>query len=200
MVIPVAKNKKSQSRTNYFNLQFQNIGDGWMGRLTTQDVRKSALRLFKDIASGNVNANKDMEYFNEPNFTYNLKLAADDNMQYNGTIYTALNVNPYKNAFQQKLCDEHYNRYCAYSVLSQCLNNILIGIQINGGIQTDSFISDMVIRLQPYKYSFNGYFLTICRRDDGKLRNERRYLDSDDKRSNSRSIGPVKGFPNQCGV
>ena len=189
-------NKKPQKRQNYFNLQFQQLGEGWTGKITTLDVRKSALRLFKDIANGNVDLDKDVQFFNEPSFTYNLKLAADDNAYYNYSIFVAMQQMPNKDAIQQKIMEEHYQRYCAYCVLSQSFNTILNGIQINGGMQTKDIIADLVVRLQPSKYLFNGYFITINRKDDGKMKVERRQKQHHDKGISTRVTGPVKGFTN----
>lgn len=193
----MAKNKKpqKQKRQNYFNLQFQQLGEGWTGKITTLDVRKSALRLFKDIASGNIDMDKDVQFFNEPSFTYNLKLAADDNAYYNYSVFNGLNMLPAIDAQQQKYVEEHMMRYNAYSIISQYLNTILIGVQMNGGMYTKDVLTDLIIKLQPYKYLFNGYFINVTRPDDGKMRVERRQKQND-KGISDRVSGPVKGFPN----
>lgn len=188
--------KKPQRRQNYFNLQFQQLGEGWTGKITTLDVRKSALRLFKDIANGNIDLDKDVQFFNEPSFTYNLKLAADDNAYHCYTLYYALYQMPNKDQYQVKLMDEYLQRYNAYSILSQSFNTILNGIQFNGGLQTKDFVADLIVRLNPSKYLFNGYFITINRPDDGKLKVERRHKERHDKGINTRVTGPVKGFTN----
>lgn len=189
------KQKGKQKNQTYFNLQFQQLGEGWMGKITTQDVRKSALRLFKDIASANLDLPKDIQFFNEPSFTYNLKLAADDNAYYNWTIYNSLYNMQYRSQVDEDIMQEHFVRYNAFLVLSECLNNILNGLYINGGIQTEFLITDMITKMQPFKYSFNGYYITINRKDDGKLKTERRQR-GNDSRNGKRLQGPVKGFPN----
>lgn len=193
------KGKSQQRRQNYFNLQFQQLGEGWTAKITTLDVRKSALRLFKDIAAGNIDFDKDVQYFNEPSFTHNLRLAADDNAYYNGTIFNALSASGAQDPYTTQLKEEHYKRYCAFTIISQSLNTILNGISYNQGIQTAEILQNLIDQIQPYRYLFNGYYITLPRQDDGRLKVERRQKQNDN-RTNTRSIGPVKGFPNPSGM
>lgn len=188
------KSNNQKKGANYFNLQFQQLGDGWTGRITTLDVRKSAIRLFKDIANGNIDLEKDIQYFNEPSFTWNLKLAADDNAYANYSEWLGMSYIPNKDPVQEKICDEHYVRSQVYSVISQTMNNVLTGISINGGLQTSQLIGDLSIYLRDYRYVFNGNYFTITRPDDGKLKVERR--EKHGKDTAYRSTGPAKGFPN----
>lgn len=190
---------KNKTRPNYFNLQFQQLGPGWTGKVTTMDIRKSAVRLFKDIANGNINPETDIKYFNEPSFTYNLKLSADDNAYYNFTAFQGISIIPNATTLQQKMAEEHRIRYYVYSVISQYLNSILIGISVNGGMQTAAIVQDLAVALRPYRYMFNGNFITIAHPDDGKLRIERREKQNDNGIS-ERVIGPAKGFPNPSGM
>lgn len=191
----MGKGKNKVRKQNYFNLQFQQLGHGWTGKVTTLDIRKSAVRLFKDIACGNVDPEKDIEFFNEPNFTYNLKLAADDNAYYNFTAFTGISMIPNATPMQQQMAEEHRIRHYVYSIISQYLNSILIGISMNGGATTADIVQDMMVTLRPYRYVFNGNFITISHPDDGKLRVERREKVNDGGIS-ERVIGPVKGFAN----
>lgn len=195
----MAKKTTNHTKQNYFTFQFQNLGEGWTGKISTLDVRKNAQRLFKDIACGNINLDKDIQFFNEPSFTHNLLLAASDNAYYNYTLWYSLSVLQYKDAVQDKICEEHRIRYDAYTLLANHLNTILTGITINGGLQTRDFVSSMMVALHKYRYVFNGYYITIGHPDDGKLRVERKRK-YNDKGSNYRSQGPVQGFPNPDSV
>lgn len=171
----MAKNKK-QHQPNFFEQQVQKFGPNWIYAMNSEQVRKNALKVFKDIAFGNVSPDEVAEYFAIADFTYNLKLAADDNMNYNYYSYLGLQNCKDTSAEMVKVANAHYDNYTAYAVTSQALNNILMSIASYGASFVPAMIMQAITMMSPYKHLFNGYFITIPRNDEQRIRVPRREI------------------------
>lgn len=190
----MAKNNrnKPKNQPSWIQQQLQQNGEAFIGRLTTDIIRKNALKIFKDIASGNIDYNRDWKYFGMYTFTYNLFLSAQDNAYYTWTccsgIMTMLNSGQ-ADSKMVEIANELKLNYDAYSTVMQGLNNILSVIQASNGEHLDMYLppklQELTVQLQRYRRCFNGYFITVGRPDDGRMRIERREIPNGESRSDS---------------
>lgn len=169
-------NNKKQSQPSFFEQQLQRNGPGWIYAMNTEQIRKNALKVFKDIAFGNVDPVTTAEYFAIADFTYNLKLAADDNASYNYYTFIGLQNCPQLSPEMIKVGNIHYDNFTAYNVTSQALNNILMSVSAHGPVFVPAMIMQAITMMAPYKHYFNGYFITLPRGDDQRIRVPRREI------------------------
>lgn len=182
-------NKKQQS---FFDQQLQKYGPKWIYLLNSDQIRKNALKIFKDLAYGNVDPYEVSEYFSIPDFTYNLKIAADDNAIYNWYTYLGLSNMVQSDSALYYIATSHYEAYNAFTAASLALNNILTSLTLYGPLYTTSLLMQTINILMPYKYNFNGYFITINRDNDKRIKLSREiggnYIN--DQRSSNKSEDP----------
>lgn len=180
-------NNKKQSQPSFFEQQLQRNGPGWIYAMNTEQIRKNALKVFKDIAFGNVDPNETADYFAIPDFTYNLKMAADDNAMYN--YYTFMGLQNCQQAPPEliRVANIHWDNYTAYNVTSQALNNILMSVSAYGPTFVPAMIMQAITMMAPYKHYFSGYFITLPRGDDQRIRVPRREIGGNINYDQSRS-------------
>lgn len=194
----MAKQNKQKRKVSFFEQQVQQYGTGWLYRLNTEQIRKFAINIFKDIAFGNVEPQSIVEYFKVPDFVYNLIAAAQDNAMYHFYTYQGLSNVASEGSDMIKVARTHYEGYLAYSAVIVNLNNILTDINSTGGIYIPSLISSMIITLQPYKHNFNGTYITIPKDGDTRMRLKREIGGNSgyDKGINNSSEDAIWGQPN----
>ena len=191
----MAKNKKGnpnkprQPQPSFFQQQQQKFGVGFMNRITTEDVRKNALKILTDLSVGAINPDNAYEYFNQYDFTYNVLSVAYDNLRYRQYIYTGLLNNPmyYQDPEMQKIAAELYDQIMTYNSVVIHLNNILQGITMYDGVYTRFYLQQMISEIRWKRSTFtNGIKLVILNSQDSSyIRNKRREIPHD------------KGFNNQ---
>ena len=172
----MAKNNKKRKVPSFFDQQLQQFGPGWIYRMNTDQIRKNAMKVFRDLAFGNLDPYEVQEYFAVVDFTYNLKVAADDNAKYNYYSYLGLSYCPDIDIAMQRVASTHYEAYMAFSVTATLLNNILTDISTSNGAFIPSLLMEAMATLNPYKHFFNGYFITLPRNDDTRVRVPRREI------------------------
>lgn len=180
------KNKPLQP--SFFQLQRQKLGPGFMNRITTEDVRKNALKILTDLATGSANPDYVYEYFNQYDFTYNIYMVALDNFRYRQYVYTGLISNPtYQyDAEMQKVAAELYDQLLVYNSVVLHLYNILQGITMYNGVYTRFFLQQLSSEIRWKKNAFSsGIKLVITEPKTRNIKNKRRELPND------------KGFSNQ---
>lgn len=179
-------NNKYKAQPSFFQVQEQKLGIGFINKMTTDFVQKNALKVFKDIATGNINLEKDIEYFNKYDFVYNLLMAANNNANYNYYSYYGLVNSP---AYQtdlgmQSIATQHYESYVLYQRIATHLNNILKGITMFNGVYTRFYLEQMMSELRSSRNVFSGYFITISQDKPRQIRSERRQLPNDQRYNN----------------
>ena len=174
----MSKNNKKKRNISFFEQQLQQNGPGWIYRMNTDQVRKQSLRVIKDIAFGNFDPYEVSEYFAVADFTYNVMVAADDNTKYNWYTYIGLLSNPatHEDPAMVRVMRSHYEAFIAYQAATIALNNILTDITINNGAFIPALLMEAIRILDPYKHFFNGYFITLPRTDDTRVRAPRREI------------------------
>lgn len=188
------KNNKGGPRPqqSYMDQQKQRLGTGFMAKMTADDIKKNALRIFKDLAVGNMSPNEAVQYFTNYDFVYNLKVAADTNLNYRQYVYYGLCNNPVMQYDQQaqKVAAEVADQINTYIAIDTHLNNILNDLTMNGGIYIEFFLNQMISDIRWRKNTFNGFFININTNESkGKrIRQERRQIHND-QRSNNKNEG-----------
>lgn len=203
----MAKNKKGgnkprQPQPSFFQQQQQRLGVGFMNRLTTEDIRKNALKILTDLALGAINPDNAYEYFNQYDFTYNILAVAQDNLKYRQYIYIGLTNHPmyYQDGEMQRVGAELYDQIMTYQSVVVHLNNILQNITMYGGIYTRFYLQQMIAEIRWKRNTFStGIKLVINPQDNRHLKNKRRELPHD-QGFNNQDEGGFFNKPNQSNV
>lgn len=203
----MAKNKKGgnkprQPQPSFFQQQQQKLGVGFMNRLTTEDIRKNALKILTDLAVGAINPDNAYEYFNQYDFTYNILVVAQDNLKYRQYIYIGLTNHPmyYQDGEMQRVGAELYDQIMTYQSVVVHLNNILQNITMYGGIYTRFYLQQMIAEIRWKRNIFStGIKLVINPQDTRHLKNKRRELPHD-QGFNNQDEGGFFNKPNQSNV
>ena len=203
----MAKNKKGgnkprQPQPSFFQQQQQRLGVGFMNRLTTEDIRKNALKILTDLAVGAINPDNAYEYFNQYDFTYNILVVAQDNLKYRQYIYIGLTNHPmyYQDGEMQRVGAELYDQIMTYQSAVVHLNNILQNITMYGGIYTRFYLQQMVAEIRWKRNTFStGIKLVINPQDNRHLKNKRRELPHD-QGFNNQDEGGFFNKPDQSNV
>ena len=177
---------------SFFQQQRQKLGSDFMNRINTEIVKKNAVKIFKDLASGAINVDHEYEFFNVYDFTYALKDSAIDNARYNWACNVGLQSNPMtaSDPFLQLICQEHYERYMLYQTISGHLDNILMNITQFGGVYTRHLLTQLVAEIRWKSKVFNGNFITILPGGNTKnIKQERRVINNGQGFSNKSEGG-----------
>lgn len=168
---------------SFFQQQRQKLGSDFMNRINPEIVRKNALKIFKDLATGAINVEHEYEFFNRYDFTYALWQAATDNAKYNYFSYMGLYNYPGCAADPEmiRVCQEHFDLYNLYNSIAVHLNNILQNITMYQGIYTRHYLTQLVAEIRWKRYAFNGYFITIPKDDDKSTIKKRREIPDHDQ-------------------
>lgn len=175
-------NKSNQLQPSLFMQMRQKNGDSWLNLVSTDFIRKNALRIFKDLAYGNVNTDYEYQYFMNYDFTYNLAQSAYDNAKYCYSSYIGLYNSPitYQDPDMMKIMQEHYDRFLLFNCIVSHLNNILNDVSFNNGALVRFYLQTMVADIRWKKNAFKGYFITIPKEQDTKyVKKERRQVNND---------------------
>lgn len=186
-----------QPRPSFLKQQEQRLGAGFLNRLNAEDIRKNALKIFRDLAEGNMDPNEVEQYFNQTDFTYNLLVAATDNLNYRNYVYTGLISNPniQYDLEMQRVASEVADQIRTYQSIVSHLNNILYNISMYNGVYTRYYLQELISEIRWRKNTFNGFFITLPKDSDKKrIRQERRQIGDNDKRFNNPNEG---GFFNK---
>lgn len=175
-------------KISFLKQQEQRLGPGFLNKLNSEDIRKNALRIFKDLAEGAMDPNENEQYFNQTDFVYNLLMAAQDNYNYRLYVYQGLISNPNIQFDQemQRVASEVLDQSNTYMTIGVHLNNILNNITMFNGVYTRFYLQQLISDIRWKKNAFNGFFITLPKDvDKRRIRQERR------------QIGNEKGFNNK---
>lgn len=189
-------NNKPQ-RQSFFQQQEQRLGPGFLNRMNTEEIRKNALRIFKDLADGIVRPEDVENYFNQTDFVYNLLMAAQDNYNYRIYIWQGLSGNPaiQHDTDMQRVSIEVYEQANTYMAIMSHLNNILNNITMYNGVYTRFCLQQLIADIRWKKNAFNGFFVTLPKEGDNRrLRQERRQISNHEKGFRNKDEG---GFFNK---
>ena len=142
---PIKINKPQPS---FFMQQRQKNGDGWLNFVSTEFIRKNAMRIFKDLATGAANTEYEYQYFLNKDFVYNLNVAAYDNASYSYACYiglkTYLENNNQPDQNMARIMQEHLDRYNLYNSIVMYLNSIYQDVTYQNGTLVKYYLQQMV--------------------------------------------------------
>ena len=194
------KNKGGNNRPqrpSWFKQQEQRMGLDFLNKMHAEDIRKNSLKIFKDLAEGNINPDDANKYFNNYDFTYNLMIAAQDNLNYRMYVYQGLINNPQiqYDEQMQRVASEVNEQITAYNSILVHLNNILYNITMYNGMYTSYCLQQLIAGIRWKKNAFNGFFITLPRETDRRNKKpERRQINNHDKGFHNQNEG---GFFNK---
>lgn len=118
-----------KAKSNYFQQNIQKFGENFIGQKNAGELEMDAIRVFRDIARGNIDVERDGKYFLNPQFleccitSASLKLSLYTT-QYNGVLMLVNNGT----TDQTTISILEYNKRCmeAYTFIYNHLNNIKV--------------------------------------------------------------------------
>lgn len=196
------KNKGGQrpQRPSWIKQQEQKMGSGFLNKMHAEDVRKNALKIFKDLAEGNMDPDEVEQYFNQYDFVYNLMVAAQDNMNYRIYVYQGLINNPQiqYDEQMQRVASEINEQITTYNSVLVHLNNILYNITMYNGVYTRFYLQQLISDIRWKRNTFNGFFVTLPKDSDKRrARQERRQISNHDKGFHNQDEGGFFNKPSQ---
>lgn len=147
------------------------LGGDFLNELNPFFIKRDAIRIFKDIAYGNISVNKDhVKYFRNSSFVNALLEAAVDQYVWNSATYIGLynyitvvcnNQIPTEFAYLYDICDRFRRRTECYTQIRQYMQYILEDIKSRNGVYVDKLLANLSCILTKYKDSLNGDYCTI---------------------------------------
>lgn len=86
------------ARKNYFDYQIERFGESFLSRKNPQNLQQDAMRIFKDMAYGNIDVRQYECYFRDQQLLESMLLEADRNYRFHHISYYGveqLRSNPY---------------------------------------------------------------------------------------------------------
>lgn len=161
---------------SFFMQMRQKNGDNWLNMVSTEFIRKNAMRIFKDLATGAANVDTEYQYFLNYDFTYNLAVAASDNANYNRICYLGICNSPVPvDKEMVRVANDQLDKFNVYNMIVSYMNNILQDLTFNGGTLCRYYLQEMVASIRYKRNAFNGNFITLPKENDRQhLKLERR--------------------------
>lgn len=149
----MGKQQQRKQQPNWFAQQNQRYGENWITLINAEEMQKGAIRLFRDIARGNINIPKDGAYFTNVQFIDNCIVAANSKIIYYGLLLDGLNAlsttNPEKmrTSNSQAVYRNVKMAFEGYGFIVQAM----LAIRASGDYVSN--LGVLVNNLIPYKYS-----------------------------------------------
>lgn len=168
---------------SFFMQQRQKNGDYWLNMVSTEFIRKNAMRIFKDLATGAANVDVEYQYFLNYDFTYNLAVAASDNANYNRICYLGICNSPVPvDKEMVRIANDQLEKFNVYNMIVSYMNSILQDLTFNGGMLCRYYLQELVASIRYKRNIFNGNFITLAKEYDRKnVKLERRSRNYDDR-------------------
>ena len=145
------KNGGGKKRKNWFEQQVERFGSDFIHSIRADEAQKGAVKVFGDLARGNVNISTEGGYFLDPQFLENCIIAANSKQVFYKYLYEGLNASVRENPNTandqsfQAVYRNISNSLSAFSYIYQALH----GIKETGNLQ---YLYTLVSQLAPYKY------------------------------------------------
>lgn len=140
-------NKPKNNRPNYFKQNIQKFGENFLARKNVNELQMDAIRIFRDIARGNIDIQNEGKYFLDPQFMESCIWSASMKLNLFTTNYRGVLM-----LYNSGVNDDNtmavldYNKKCmeAYTIIITHLNNIKITADVN-------YLSAMINNLRNYR-------------------------------------------------
>ena len=139
--------KNSNRRSNYFQQNVQKFGENFISRKNPAELELDAIRIFRDIARGNIDVQKDGPYFLDTQFLESCLTAANLKLNLHTTNYNGVLMLVNNNlGSSMTMSILEYNKRCmeAYTIIYNHLMNIKATKDIN-------YLTTMVGNLRNYR-------------------------------------------------
>lgn len=126
--------KPGNNQNNYFKQNIQKYGKDFIEKMNARDMQVNVVRVFRDLARGNINAKTEGEYFLNPQFMEACIVAAHSKLVMHSAHYNGVNMMVQSGNTDQNILQVlEYDRRCmeAYNII---LSN-LQAIQASGNTE-----------------------------------------------------------------
>lgn len=143
--------KPNKKRKSWFEQQAERFGPDFIESIRPDDAQKGAIKVFSDIARGNVNIPNEGQYFLNTQFSYNCIVAANSKKVFYGYLLSGLNAltsmdsNVANDANFQATYRIVKGNYEAYSLILNALHTI-------NDTKNIQILYSLANQLIPYKY------------------------------------------------
>ena len=141
--------KPNNNQPNYFKQNIQKYGKDFIDKMNARDMQVNTVRVFRDLARGNINPKTEGEYFLNPQFMDACLVAAHSKLvmhstHYNGVSMLIQNMGP--SATQEMYQVADYDKRCmdAYTTIMSGLQ----AIQATGNVE---YLYTMANNLRNYR-------------------------------------------------
>ena len=153
------KNNKGNNSFNYFTREIQKDGNDFLEKKNAVQIQRDAPFVFRQLAKGQIDIFKYVDYFNNQYFLSNLIDAAQ--VEYNEHSICRMGIQAlvnqrrgYDNTFTQQECDLYYSIMNRHYALENAYNIILYHFKLFATTKDPYTISTMVGQLQNAKYQY----------------------------------------------
>ncbi len=139
----------NKGRNNYFDQSIKQFGDNFLSFISPDRIQKAAKsRIFREMAQGMIDYGEYGKYFTDPKFFENLLIAANDELQNNMIIQTALmEFDLHHPNIQQIIILK--GRYTNLTYAFRVIVNVLNAVKFDG--YNISYLSDLSSMIGNYK-------------------------------------------------
>ena len=165
------KKESNNINRSWFENKKKELGGDFLNEINPLFIKRDAIRIFKDIAYGNISINRDhVKYFRNSSFVNALLEAAVDQYVWNSGAYIGLynyitmvcnNQIPNEFAYLYDICDRFRRRTDCYVCIRQYMQYILEDIKYRNGMYVDKLLANLSCALTSYKDTLNGDYYTI---------------------------------------
>ena len=139
--------QRKNQRPNYFQQNIQKFGENFLGQKNSNDMQLDAIRVFRDIARGNIDVEEEGKYFLHPQFLESCIVAAFSKLSLHSINFNGVNLLVSQGANDETTMSIlEYDRRCAeaYTIIYNQLNNIRNTGDVN-------YLTVMVNNLKNYR-------------------------------------------------
>lgn len=123
------------ARKNYFDYQIDRFGESFLNKKNPQNLQDDALRIFRDLAYGNIDVREYEEYFRDQQLLEAMLLKADQVYRFHYFSYYGVEQLRQNPNFPQdevtNIATHHKEVSDLYNVILQGLNNFKISNDID---------------------------------------------------------------------
>lgn len=158
------------------------LGEDFLSNINVYYIKKDAIKIFKDIAYGNISVVKDhIKYFYNVSLLNALQEASVDQYVWHNATFIGLsnyiamcnNSIPNEYAYLYDICNRHRRSAECYTQIYQHLELMINNIKYRNGTEVEIIFNNLSGTLSKYKDSLNGDYYTINM--NKRKRNEGRY-------------------------
>lgn len=144
--------KQNNNNNNYFSRNIQQNGVGFIQLKNAQDIQREALKIFRDIARGNIDFEKYGNYFLDPIFLDNLLIACQSKLTVETILRDGVTMLYNSQIQMQQPCDitsmvlqDQLQKVEAYTCILQCLTSLKMS-------KDTAWLYTLSAQLSGYKY------------------------------------------------